>query len=84
MAMLYLDVACTHVSASHRGAPAVTVGRMLSDTFAGIDPASAPAFIAFQLVGGGLAVALARYLYPDLPALDIVVPHDHASTADPV
>ena len=35
MAMLYLDVACTHVSASHRGAPAVTVGRMRTNTCGG-------------------------------------------------
>jgi len=42
--------------------PAVTVGRMLSDTFTGIAPASAPAFVAAQLVGGLLAVGLVRIL----------------------
>lgn len=44
--------------------PAVTVGRMLSDTFTGIAPASAPAFVAAQLVGALLAVALVRVLAP--------------------
>jgi glycerol uptake facilitator-like aquaporin len=45
--------------------PAVTIGRTLTDTFTGIDPASAPAFVAAQLAGGALAVALARYLHAD-------------------
>ena len=59
----------------------MTIGRTLSDTFAGIDRSSVPAFIAAQLVGGAVAVALARFLYPDLPAVDLVVPHDHAEAA---
>ena len=44
--------------------PAVTVGRTVSDTFAGIDPSDAPAFIAFQLVGGLLGWLVVRTLYP--------------------
>jgi arsenate reductase len=44
--------------------PAVTVGRMLTDTFAGIEPASALAFVAAQLVGGALAVACASFVFP--------------------
>jgi glycerol uptake facilitator-like aquaporin len=44
--------------------PAVTVARMLSDTFAGIKPSSAPMFIVMQLVGAGLAFGLIRFLYP--------------------
>ncbi|HEY9498286.1 MAG TPA: MIP/aquaporin family protein [Terrimesophilobacter sp.] len=44
--------------------PAITIGRMLSDTFAGIAPGSAPGFIAAQLVGGALGFALVRWLYP--------------------
>ena len=44
--------------------PALTLARTLSDTFAGIAPASAPAFVVAQLVGGALAVAAARALYP--------------------
>lgn len=45
--------------------PAVTLARTLSDSFAGIAPASAPAFIAMQLVGVALAVVLVRFLYPE-------------------
>jgi glycerol uptake facilitator-like aquaporin len=44
--------------------PAVTIGRTLTDTYAGIAPASAPAFIAAQVVGGAIGTALALTLYP--------------------
>lgn len=44
--------------------PAVTVARTLSDSFAGIDPASAPMFIAMQLVGAAIAYGLVRLFYP--------------------
>ena len=41
--------------------PAVTIGRAFSNTFAGIAPDSVPAFIIFELIGGVLAVGLARF-----------------------
>jgi arsenate reductase len=58
--------------------PAVTVGRAFTDTFAGIDPTSVPGFVACQLVGGALALALIRFLYPDIADMadNVVVPHD--------
>ena len=58
--------------------PALTLGRTLTDTFAGIEPASAPAFVAFELVGAGLAVVAVRLLYPSIAAVagDVVLPHD--------
>lgn len=43
--------------------PAITLGRMLSDTFAGIRPGDAPGFIAAQLAGAFLALLLSRYLF---------------------
>ncbi len=43
--------------------PAVTIARSLSNTFAGIRPLDAPGFIAAQLLGTGLAVALDTWLY---------------------
>ena len=57
--------------------PAVTFARMFSDTFAGIRPSSAPAFILAQLVGAGLAIAAIRVLYPDVEevAEEVLVPH---------
>jgi len=61
--------------------PAVTIGRTLSNTFAGIRPSSAPAFVAAQVVGAGIAVAAVRVLYPDVAvaAHDVVVPHETAA-----
>ena len=44
--------------------PAVTVARTLSDSFAGIEPSSAPMFIAMQLVGALIAFGLIRFIYP--------------------
>jgi arsenate reductase len=44
--------------------PAVTIARTLSNTFAGIAPASAPMFIVMQLVGMVLAFGLVRFFYP--------------------
>jgi glycerol uptake facilitator-like aquaporin len=43
--------------------PAVTVARTLSDTFAGIEPASAPMFIVMQVVGAVVAAGLIAYLF---------------------
>ena len=45
--------------------PAVTIGRTISNTFAGIRPSSAPAFVAMQIIGGVLAVGVVRGLYPN-------------------
>lgn len=44
--------------------PAITIGRSLSDTFAGIRPVDVPAFIGAQFIGGLLGLILARYLLP--------------------
>jgi glycerol uptake facilitator-like aquaporin len=44
--------------------PAVTIGRMLTPTYAGIAPASAPAFIAAEIIGGGLGLLLAVAVHP--------------------
>jgi glycerol uptake facilitator-like aquaporin len=51
--------------------PAITIARSLSDTFAGIRPADAPAFIAAQLVGALLALLIARFLF-SAPGADSV------------
>ena len=44
--------------------PAVTIARTLSDSFAGIKPASVPMFIVMQLIGVAIALALIGVLYP--------------------
>ena len=73
----YIGGAYFFTSSTSFANPAVTLARTLSDTFAGIAPASAPGFIVAQLIGAGLAVACAAALYPDLTdvADDVVVPH---------
>jgi glycerol uptake facilitator-like aquaporin len=73
----YIGAAYFFTSSTSFANPAITIGRTLSATFAGIAPAAAPAFIAAQLVGGTLAVALVRVLYPSLSpaeAKTLVVP----------
>jgi membrane protein DedA with SNARE-associated domain len=45
----------------------VTIGRTLTPTYAGIAPASAPAFIAAEILGGTLGVLLAVAVHPARP-----------------
>jgi glycerol uptake facilitator-like aquaporin len=54
---LYITAAYWFTASTSFANPAVTIARSLSDTFAGIAPGSAPAFIAAQLVGA-LAASL--------------------------
>jgi arsenate reductase len=75
----YITAAYWFTSSTSFANPAVTIGRTLSDTFAGIAPASAPAFILAQLIGGALALALARFLFPSVPAPAIVVPSEESA-----
>ena len=74
----YVAAAYWFTSSTSFANPAVTVGRTLSDTFAGIRWSSAPAFMAAQLAGGLAAVALTRYLYPNVSTTGVIVPPDHA------
>jgi glycerol uptake facilitator-like aquaporin len=74
----YIGAAYFFTSSTSFANPAITVGRMFSDTFAGIAPSSAPSFIGAQVVGGVVAFGLIRTLYPGVTpeeAADIVVPH---------
>lgn len=60
----YIAAAYWFTSSTSFANPAVTVGRTLSDTFAGIDPASVPAFVLMQLVGGAVGAGLVLLLHP--------------------
>ncbi len=74
----YIGAAYFFTSSTSFANPAITIGRIFSNTFAGIAPSSAPAFIAAQLIGGVLAIAVVKALYPALTptdAAEIVVPH---------
>jgi arsenate reductase len=73
----YIAAAYFFTSSTSFANPAITVGRMFSNTFAGIAPSSAPSFVAAQIVGGVLAVGLILALYPRLTpeqAGEILVP----------
>jgi glycerol uptake facilitator-like aquaporin len=65
----YILAAYWFTSSTSFANPAVTIARMLSDTFAGIAPASVAFFVLMQLAGGLLGYALIRGLYPDTPAI---------------
>jgi len=74
----YIGAAYFFTSSASFANPAITVGRIFSNTFAGIAPASAPGFVIAQLAGGLLAVLAVRVLYPHVTpeeAADVVVPH---------
>jgi glycerol uptake facilitator-like aquaporin len=75
----YIGAAYWFISSTSFANPAVTVGRMFSDSFAGIAPGSAPGFIAAQVLGGLVGLALVVALYPDAAcaADEVVVPHEH-------
>ncbi len=77
----YIGAAYFFTSSTSFANPALTVGRMFSDTFAGIEPSSVPAFVACQVVGAAIAVVLIRVLYPDIRRVadDIIVPHGEAA-----
>jgi arsenate reductase len=75
----YIGAAYFFTSSASFANPAITIGRMFSASFAGIAPSSVPAFIAAQVIGGGLAVAVIRALYPGVTpaeAADVVVPRN--------
>jgi arsenate reductase len=73
----YIGAAYFFTSSTSFANPAITIGRMFSDTFAGIAPASMPAYVLAQLVGGAAAIAAIRTLYPGVTparAADVVIP----------
>jgi arsenate reductase len=74
----YIAGAYYFTSSTSFANPAVTVGRMFSDTFAGIEPGSVPGFLAAELVGMAVAVGLIVVLFPRIKEVAdrVVVPHD--------
>jgi len=75
----YIGAAYWFTSSTSFANPAITIGRMFSNTFAGIAPSSVPVFIAAQVGGGIAGVLLIRVLYPALTpaqAAGVIVPHE--------
>ncbi|HEX3298292.1 MAG TPA: aquaporin [Nocardioides sp.] len=60
----YITAAYWFTSSTSFANPAVTIARMFSDTFAGIDPASAPMFVAMQVLGGAVGLGFVQLMYP--------------------
>ena len=85
-------IACAYYfsSSTSFANPSVTLSRMFSNTFAGIEPASAPTFIVAQLIAVGVAIPLIRLMTPDEQAVPASAPvhadaqpaHRHHEVAD--
>jgi glycerol uptake facilitator-like aquaporin len=69
----YITAAYCFTSSTSFANPAITIGRSLTDTFAGIAPRSVPGFVLFQLIGGAIALAAVLVLYPDPQARAVVI-----------
>jgi glycerol uptake facilitator-like aquaporin len=85
----YIGAAYWFTSSTSFANPAVTIGRMFTNTFAGIAPTSVPSFTLMQLVGAMVGTGIVLFLYPDIGerAGDVIVPamgtatRTHAPTA---
>jgi glycerol uptake facilitator-like aquaporin len=83
----YIGAAYFFTSSTSFANPAIAVGRMFSNTFAGIAPSSVPTFVVAEVIGGVVAVLAIMVLYPDLTrdeAADIIVPHHGADAGEAV
>jgi len=80
----YIGAAYFFTSSTSFANPAISIGRIFSNTFAGIAPASVPGYIVAQAAGGAIAILAIRALYPDITpaeAADVLLPPsdtDHA------
>lgn len=82
----YIGAAYWFTASTSFANPAIAVGRMFSNSFAGIAPSSVPVFIAAQVAGGIAGVAVIKMLYPALTAAEaagVVVPHENADGQEP-
>jgi glycerol uptake facilitator-like aquaporin len=82
----YIGAAYFFTSSASFANPAISVGRMFSNSFAGIAPASVPTFVLAQLVGGACAILAVRVLYPDVTpgeAAELLVPHGERAVSQP-
>lgn len=82
----YIGAAYFFTSSASFANPAITLGRMFSNTFAGIASAAVPSFVAAQAAGGLLAVVIVKVLYPRITpaqAASVIVPHDGQDRAVP-
>jgi arsenate reductase len=74
----YIGAAYFFTSSTSFANPAIAVGRIFSNTFAGIAPSSVPLYAGAEIVGGALAFVLVKALFPGVDraiAADILAPH---------
>ena len=74
----YIAAAYLFTSSTSFANPAIAVGRMFSNTFAGIAPSSVPSFVGAEVLGGLVAFGLVHILYPSITpgeAANVIVPH---------
>jgi len=79
----YIGAAYFFTSSTSFANPAIAVGRMLSNSFAGIAPSSVPTFVVAEAVGGALAFVIVKVLYPGVTpteAANVVVAHHPPET----
>jgi arsenate reductase len=82
---VYIGAAYFFTSSTSFANPAIAVGRMLSDTFAGIAPSSVPFFVLAELGGGLVGLVLLRALFPSFSAAaarSVTLPHDAEKGVD--
>jgi glycerol uptake facilitator-like aquaporin len=75
---VYIGAAYFFASSTSFVNPAITIGRVFTNSFAGIAPSSTPSFVVAQLVGGLVALAALLTLYPrinEVDAVNVVLPH---------
>jgi glycerol uptake facilitator-like aquaporin len=80
----YIGAAYFFTSSTSFANPAIAIGRMLSNSFAGIAPSSVPSFVLAEALGGALAFGVVKVLYPGVTpaeAADVVVAHHPPGTA---
>ena len=79
----YIGAAYFFTSSTSFANPAIAVGRMLSNSFAGIAAPSVPTFVVAEAVGGALAFVIVKVLYPGVTpteAANVVVAHHPPET----
>ncbi len=66
----YIGAAYWFTSSTSFANPAVTIGRMFSDTFAGIAPGSVPLYVGAQILGAAIGLGLAVAIFPRDPTVE--------------
>jgi glycerol uptake facilitator-like aquaporin len=83
MVACYIGAAYWFTASTSFANPAATFGRMVSDSFAGIAPSSVPGFVAAELIGAGVGLAIHRLLSVATADRCVSTPRDDRVTPTP-